>query len=164
MLCEICKKRQATVRYRESINGKVTEKFICSECASANGYYDKINMFESKFINPAEFITSVFEPQKSRGAVCKNCGTTSDEVLNTGYLGCSECYKAFREIISPMIRRVQGGTQHVGKSPETSAESMSERDKLTLKLKRALEREDYEEAVKLRDMIRKLRDEEEQNG
>ena len=164
MLCEICKKRQATVRYRESINGKVTEKFLCAECAGANGYYDKMNMFEPNFINPAEFITSVFEPQKSRGAVCKNCGTTSDEVLSTGYLGCSECYKVFRDVISPMIRRVQGGTQHIGKSPELKMEAMSEKDKLTLKLKKALDAEDYEEAVKLRDQIRKLKSEEEQNG
>ena len=47
MLCEVCKKRQATVRYRENINGKVTEKFLCAECAKASGYYDKMNVVES---------------------------------------------------------------------------------------------------------------------
>ena len=33
MKCEICKKNEAQFYYKESINGKTTEKHLCAECA-----------------------------------------------------------------------------------------------------------------------------------
>ena len=158
MLCEICKKRQATVRYRENINGKVTEKFLCADCAKSSGYYDKMSMFEPSFINPAEFITSVFEPQRVQRVVCKGCGTTSEDFRETGYLGCSECYRTFADLVMPMVRRVQGGVQHVGKSPSKPTAGLTEREKLELKLKQAVENEEYEEAARIRDQIKALKE------
>lgn len=158
MLCESCKKRQATVRYRENINGKVTEKFLCAECAKANGYYDKMNVFEGSFINPAEFITSVFEPKRSQEVTCKGCGTTSEEFRETGYLGCPDCYATFADLVMPMVRRVQGGVQHVGKGPNAPTSKMSEREKLELQLKHAVDSEEYEEAARIRDAIKALKE------
>ena len=37
MKCEICKKNDAQFYYKESINGKTTEKHLCAECAHKEG-------------------------------------------------------------------------------------------------------------------------------
>ena len=37
MKCEICKKNEAQFYYKESINGKTTEKHLCAECAHKEG-------------------------------------------------------------------------------------------------------------------------------
>ena len=34
MLCQKCKKNEATVYYKENINGHVTEYNLCPECAA----------------------------------------------------------------------------------------------------------------------------------
>ena len=41
--CENCGKNEATFHYTSNINGNVTEKHLCSECAARLGYRD--NMF-----------------------------------------------------------------------------------------------------------------------
>ena len=158
MLCEICKKRQATVHYRENVNGKVNEKFLCAECAKSSGYYDKMNVFEPSFINPAEFISSVFEPRRTSEISCKNCGTSAEEFRETGFVGCSECYTTFGEAIMPVVRRVQGAAKHVGKSPRRAETAMTEREKLEALLKHLVENEEYEEAIKIRDKIKDLKE------
>ena len=158
MLCEICKKRQATVHFRESINGKVSEKFLCAECAKSSGYYDKINVFEPSFVNPAEFISSVFEPRRVGTVACKSCGTTAEEFRETGFVGCSECYTTFGDAIMPVVRRVQGATKHVGKSPKRAEAAMTEREKLEELLKQLVAAEQYEEAIKIRDKIKDLKE------
>ena len=37
MLCKSCNKNQATIHYKSNINGKVVEKYLCSECAEKEG-------------------------------------------------------------------------------------------------------------------------------
>ena len=42
MKCENCGKNEVTFIYQSNINGKVTEKHLCSECAEKLGYTQKI--------------------------------------------------------------------------------------------------------------------------
>ncbi len=42
MKCEHCGKNEVTFVYRSSINGKTTEKHLCSECAKELGYAQKV--------------------------------------------------------------------------------------------------------------------------
>ena len=42
MKCENCGKNEVTFVYQSNINGKVTEKHLCSECAEKLGYTQKI--------------------------------------------------------------------------------------------------------------------------
>ena len=53
--------------------------------------------------------------------ICKNCGTRLSDYLNTGYLGCPECYKAFSEEIAYSLKRIQGSTENKGKRPFESS-------------------------------------------
>ncbi len=49
---------------------------------------------------------------------CKFCGTKLSQYYNTGYLGCSDCYKEFEKEITASLKKIQGGVVHVGKKPK----------------------------------------------
>ncbi len=49
--------------------------------------------------------------------VCPTCNTLLSQFYNTGMLGCPDCYKAFEKEIIIALKKVQGRTGHVGKTP-----------------------------------------------
>ena len=83
-----------------------------------------------------------------------------EDFKKTGRLGCSHCYVAFEPHLKSLLRRLHGGTQHVGKvylPPDPSSADRQERlAGLKRKLDRAVESEDFERAAQIRDMIRTL--------
>jgi protein arginine kinase activator len=97
---------------------------------------------------------------------------TYEDFKKIGRLGCGECYRTFRESLTPLLKRIHGATQHTGKvvlaalsepkepavksSSKASARSpkTADIDALKEKLKKAIENESYEEAARIRDQIR----------
>jgi protein arginine kinase activator len=76
-----------------------------------------------------------------------------------GRLGCADCYTAFREKLAPLIEKVHGASQHVGKIPSEKRGALSLRSELLRyrsQLRKAIEVENYEEAARLRDLIREV--------
>ena len=49
MLCEHCKKREATVKYVEVINGVKTEHNLCTQCAAHADLGQFSALFEGEF-------------------------------------------------------------------------------------------------------------------
>ena len=47
--------------------------------------------------------------------VCPSCGVTMEEYLQTGLVGCVECYRVFERELIPYICRIQGCSEHGGK-------------------------------------------------
>lgn len=41
--------------------------------------------------------------------------------MNTGYVGCENCYKEFANLILPRVSQMQQGLVHVGKMPAVAA-------------------------------------------
>jgi protein arginine kinase activator len=96
---------------------------------------------------------------------CENCGMTYEQFLQQGMFGCSKCYESFRKILSRSLKSLHGADTHVGKKPKGYVSSMnkiindlSEIDKKSLLLQEAIEKEEFEEAAKLRDEIRSLKE------
>jgi len=90
---------------------------------------------------------------------CGNCGTYFSEFKKGGLLGCSECYRSFSDELNPVLKRVQGSLKHVGKVPGSRGKSQagkSDINGLQIMLQKAVENEEYEEAAKIRDKIKKL--------
>lgn len=87
---------------------------------------------------------------------CPACGHTLENILNTGKIGCGNCYEFYKKKLLPIIEKCQfGAIQHVGKIPrKTGPESLK---KLEDDLKAAIEKEDYEKAAALRNEINKLK-------
>ena len=157
MKCERCNKNEATVFYREIINGRETKLNLCSACArekeTESGLSFKGLFSNSLFTSPATY--KVREEKK-----CPLCAMTEREIRSAGKVGCPECYKAFEEFLAPTLRRLHGGAVHRGRRPGTAigeSEGESEISRLEAELRDCLKREDYEKAAVLRDTIRDLK-------
>lgn len=87
---------------------------------------------------------------------CPRCGTTFDDYRRTSLVGCPVCYRYFRDLLIPSIRKVQFTLQHEGKFPaSTSLETRSRRrvNLLRQELSEAVVAENFERAAELRDEI-----------
>jgi len=90
---------------------------------------------------------------------CPHCGIKFVEFRNSGRLGCPHDYQEFREELTPLLENIHGETRHCGKTPRRlpqNKQTQSELVQLRGRLKQAINKEDYEEAARLRDQIRTL--------
>ena len=107
MLCEVCKKENATIHFGQAINEEVTNLHLCESCAEKKGVM-KLPFsipFSIKNILP-EFLD--VEKKKQKEVVrekCPNCGLTNVDFKKIGYLGCSECYRTFRKELIPLLNK-----------------------------------------------------------
>ena len=169
MLCEKCKKRTATVFYNENINGKVRSFSLCGDCAAKmreKGELQDVTSMVGSFADPFSELQDHFFgnffglptlPYAEEKA-CPTCGTTYREIAKTGLVGCPDCYKTFDTELERTIGAAQGATSHKGAVPARNrAKQKLEEELKTLreKLDAAVAKEEYEEAAKLRDEIRK---------
>lgn len=172
MLCENCQKNDATVHFTQIINGKKQEMRLCENCAKElNGFNisDDIGFghsfsFQNILSGLMDYMGSAAPVNKANQLACKNCGTTYNDFKKYGLLGCSECYKSFSPAINPVIKRVQGNTEHVGKIPKKMGKGIIEKRRLAkLKedLQKAIANEEYEKAAQIRDMIKSIQNKEE---
>ncbi len=150
MICDKCKKRQATVHRKIMINGIYAERHLCSECARD---YDS----ELDLLTPASILSSMFTTVEGPTAKrCKTCGTTATEFKRTGRVGCADCYNALSDSVLPMIKRVQGSVSHVGSAPTPTVKPKTELETLKMELSEAVRAEDYKKAAILRDKIKEI--------
>lgn len=158
MLCEECKKNEATYHSITKVNGVTNEKHLCVHCHSKS-FQDNMKLTEISQLFSG--FNSLFASPKKRSTVmCSRCGTTAEEFLNSGYVGCAECYNELSEVILPVVQKVQDDMQHKGKTPQGLMKSMnSEYERLSTELKRAVDIEDFERASVIRDEMRKLKGE-----
>ena len=59
--------------------------------------------------------------------VCKTCGTSLDDFLTTGFVGCANCYKVFRDSMQEFALDIHGRSAHVGKVPKIEATKAAKR-------------------------------------
>jgi protein arginine kinase activator len=156
MLCDECKKNQATYHSIKKINGETSERHLCGECQqkyAGGGFSSLSGLFSG-------FNTMFSEPPRRKTIQCSKCGTTAEQFLKTGFVGCSNCYTDLDEIITPVIKRVQGDVQHTGKMPlGRGADHGAEYARIKKQLDKAVEEQNFEEAMILRDRMRALRGE-----
>lgn len=186
MLCENCRRREAKVHYTENINGITRELNLCEECSQKLGITDSLSMsmpvdFSNLFGSLLEDFESInFKPvlNEVKQVRCDNCGTTFEDIVNTGMMGCGNCYDVFSKRLDPILKRIQGANRHVGRigkisdnkiemkdekeiKSENSFEKLYEKpsqkskiEELQEELKKAIKDERYEDAAKIRDEIK----------
>jgi len=160
MLCDICNKVPATVHLTEIIDDQITELHLCEKCAREKS----VNM-EQQF-GLADLLAGLAEfgsvKEQAEGIIkikCANCGLSFADFKKIGRLGCSECYLTFRRYLGPLLKRIHGSNQHVGKAPLKIAKTAYKRsnlEELRDKLQAAITDEEFEKAAKLRDQIKQL--------
>lgn len=147
MLCQHCKKNQATFNYVEIINGDRFESHLCETC------YNVLNTKSS-----GDLLTDWFGTDPIAHKVCAVCGTKYSDYERTGLLGCASCYDMFKEELLPIIKRIQGKTNHVGKAAENMDELGLHRklQDLQEQLEKALKERRYGDANRLNREIYKI--------
>lgn len=168
-VCEECGK-EATVYWKENINGNVKEAHLCADCAQKKewGKFFSEPVFEPAFFEdffPSFPLFSHSSAMKSLAAedVCPTCGETVTDIRENGRFGCPDCYRTFRDRLDlrPFIGRGYRGKRLTGRTPEAKEAKKEEDPKarvasLRKQLKKAVAEENYEEAARLRDTIRGL--------
>jgi len=161
MLCDICGKNPATVHLTEIIDDQMNELHLCEECAR-----EKSAAMEQQF-GLSDLLAGMAEVGKPSAkeletptVKCPTCGLSYADFKKIGRLGCGECYTVFRKYLAPLLKRIHGSTQHSGKSPLNIAVNGTKKkvdiQELRLRLQKAIEGEEFEEAARLRDQIKEL--------
>ncbi|MBU1862661.1 MAG: UvrB/UvrC motif-containing protein [Candidatus Omnitrophica bacterium] len=156
MVCQSCGVNEATIHLTEIVNNKIVELHICEYCAKEK----EVNT--SPPVSFDDILSGLFDftARQEGGDVdvrCSSCGVTYEDFKKSGRLGCEMCYQSFQTILMPLIKRVHGSTQHLGKRPSRLSGSIKielEIKELSEKLKKHIALEEFEEAVQIRDKIK----------
>jgi len=164
MVCQICAKKTATVHLTEIINDQMTELHLCEDCAKEKGIAGLGQPFglQDLLAGLVDFGAQV-TPDKKTVTQCPNCKMSYEDFRKIGRLGCSQCYDTFKKTLEPLLKKIHGSVQHLGKAPlhehaaDTPAfKSKKDLQQMKLKLQKAIEAEEFEQAAQIRDKIKQL--------
>lgn len=162
MLCEDCKKNEASIHFTQVVGNKKISLNLCRECAEKRGFHSPL---ENAPFPLKEFISGMIgEPQKKKEELlatvaCPHCHMGFADFSKKGKMGCGQCYETFRPQLRDLLRKIHGASEHKGKTPETKAEELipvREERRLREELRHAIEEENFEGAAKIRDQIKEL--------
>ena len=159
MLCDLCGKNQATVHLTEIIDDQISELHLCEECARRKSVQMEQQFGLADLLAGLAEFGQPKETAEAAGLKCPNCGLSYQDFKRIGHLGCGECYSSFRKYLLPLLKKIHGSTQHLGKSPYRVVPRAGKKvglAELRARITKAIEKEEFEEAARLRDKIREL--------
>lgn len=172
MLCQDCKKKEAQVHFTQIVNNEKTSLSLCKECAAARGFHSPLDNVPFPLANIlsglAADLPQKYQPSQSDDLKCETCGLTFEQFTRQGRFGCGDCYKAFRNRLEMIMRKIHGNSLHRGKQPgfvpgEVESDmplSIKEEERLQSELEKAIKDEEFERAAELRDKLKTLKESE----
>ena len=172
MKCEMCHKAEAETAIRKETAGEPQELYVCQACAKKEAR-QKASAAEPQPPAPPAGATDGMPPLPLMGMIldaafeivgramslaepaCPVCGILRNEYRQRSRLGCPACYEAFSKELDAAVFELHRASQHVGKTPE-KAKAVWQRKQLENKLDEAVKAQRYEEAIALRDQLKKL--------
>ena len=157
MKCENCGKNEVTFMYQSNINGKVTEKHLCSECAEKLGYTQKLAAHSQRMMQGfgsmfgGSLFDDFFAPVPSlMGRMSRMLEDPFDDF--------------FADMPALSAAPVQREVQTSGKQEDQNWFAYQRKlNALRLEMKKAVHQENFERAAELRDEIHKLEAEHQEN-
>ena len=156
MKCQRCSS-PATVHLTNIENNQKREIHLCQKCAEAE------QMLKKQELNLPAVLQALigqhvgpWTDELARLA-CPACGIRYMEFRAAGRLGCPHDYNVFRAGLEPLLNRIHHAERHVGKRPRRAAVSpdrQAELIELRRRLRASIESEAFEEAARLRDLLR----------
>lgn len=175
MRCQHCNKNEATTFLRKTVNGVTEEMHLCSECAKELGVMDEFRMpsmeemFGDTFLG--NFLGAGAAAMNALTGVdrCTSCGSSFNDIVQSGRIGCADCYEKFEDRLDPSIRKIHGKTKHVGKfvsysevdgqdstDKEQEKPQKTELESLKEQMKKAIDEQRFEDAAVIRDKIKAI--------
>ncbi len=113
MRCQHCNQNEATTFIKKNINGHKEEMHLCSECAKELGVMDEFRMpsmsemFGDSFLG--NFLGAGVAAMNSLAGVdrCQTCGSSFNDIVQSGRMGCADCYDKFEDKLEPSLRKMQ---------------------------------------------------------
>ena len=155
MKCQSCS-NVATVHLTDIVDGHKKELHLCQSCA------EQQQLIQQQELNlPAILQTLIGQhigqlTDELARLSCPTCGIKYMEFRAEGRLGCPRDYEVFRTGLQPLLQRIHRADRHVGKAPRHGVNAAHQTKLLELRrqLRTAVEAEAYEEAARLRDLLR----------
>ena len=158
MICNICGTHESTIHLTEIINNQMIEVHLCEECAQQKGTDFKTHFNFGDLLAGLSEFGKTEQDAAGPQVKCSECGMTYDDFTKSGRLGCSHCYTVLSKMLMPLIKRVQRSTHHLGKKPskiDPSTRTSHDLRLLQERLRKCVQDEEFEEAARLRDEIKK---------
>src|SRR5207248_5893507 len=130
---------------------------LCQSCAN------KQHLFKKQDLNLPAILHTILGQHvgpltdELARLTCPVCGIKYMEFRAEGRLGCPNDYEVFRVGLEPLLQRIHRAGRHVGKTPRHGARTavlQAEIVDLNRRLRQAIQEEAYEEAARLRDLLR----------
>jgi len=160
MKCEKCNKNEATFHSVTNINGKVSEKHLCSDCAKEEKEFKNIN---DDFLSFGKHATnSFFDDMISDFKTSLSYFTNPmlDDFLDYDDFFAHPLFLEDKGNKDTKLGEKQGEKQSkLDKTKKLSDKEKKQLEiaKLDIALKKAVVEERYEDAIKLRDKIKELK-------
>ena len=153
MKCENCGKNEVTFVYQSNINGKVTEKHLCSECAQQLGYAQKLANHSQRMMQNffgGSLLDDFFSPMPSlMGRMSRMLEDPFDDFFaEMPALSASTAQK------EPQTKQKQENL--VNQEEQSRFTRMRQMNALRMEMKKAVREENFERAAELRDQLRTM--------
>jgi protein arginine kinase activator len=170
MICQECNQRPAALHFTKIINGEKTEVHLCEKCAQEKGDMFIFSggsgfAFNNLLAGLLNIDPSFQKPDENpfhqeEIVQCSQCAMTFSQFLKVGRFGCAHCYDTFEEQLKPVLRRLHSGNwSHIGKIPKRIGGEIHLRkqiEELKSNLRESISNEEFEKAAVIRDEIRVL--------
>ena len=152
MKCENCGKNEVTFVYQSNINGKVTEKHLCSECAEKLGYTQKIAAHSQRMMQNffgGGLFDDFFSPVPTlMGRRSWMLEDPFDDFFSEMPALCASPVKQ-----EPSKQKAD---DLVDQEEQSRFAYMRQMNALKMEMKKAVHQENFERAAELRDQIHQL--------
>ncbi|MBQ3537550.1 MAG: UvrB/UvrC motif-containing protein [Clostridia bacterium] len=160
MLCQNCKREDATTHLKRILGGEAAEIHLCRRCAKNLG----VGEFMPGFSSFSEILGGVLNSNETvrlsnKTLRCETCGFSFEDIARTGFPGCPDCYRVFYRKLRPAIGNIHGRAVYQGKIPVGANEDIQREQNLSVlreRLNKAIDEQNFELAAVLRDEINKL--------
>jgi protein arginine kinase activator len=173
MRCDKCRDRNAVIFLDHVTDEERNRLSLCLECAMASGVLSpdmKLSILPGKVLENlmasghkvTDPTAPAFPEAAPLGRVCAECGTELSAFLKVRRAGCAKCWDLFvDQVVPPKDSAVayRGARRPRSKAPAPVTQSDDRAKKigsLRKKLSRLVEAERYEDAIAVRDALRKL--------
>ena len=164
MNCKICHKEDPEHLMRSLIGSVATDSFLCTSCIKRiSGGIAPLALIGEEVVVEDDDAPRIEEEKVKEmlNVHCSGCNTTLEEISVTGRFGCEQCYVIYSDIIATADAKIEEKEKRIKEVIKTKYEKgVPTKENILQILKNrmatATKIEDYEEAARVRDKIKKL--------